>query len=62
VTNPNSDYTFHKIEMIVAIPHYFTESHSYYKDCSLWVTVNEDALILGMTDSELALAPIPPTE
>ena len=57
-----ADYTFHKIEMIVAIPCYLVESDFDNTDASLWVTVNDDALILEMTDSELRLTPVPPKE
>ena len=57
-----ADYTFHKIEMIVAIPNYLVEADFAQIDPSLWVTVSDDALILGMSDSELRLTPIPTSE
>jgi len=53
-----ADYTFHKIEMIIAIPNYLVETDFAQIDPSLWVTVSDDALILGMSDSELRLTPI----
>ena len=55
------DYTFHKIEMIIAIPNYFVDS-DFEIDASLYVTAAEDALILGMTESLLRLTPIPTAE
>ena len=56
------DYTFHKIEMIIAIPNYFVEADFSQIDASLYVNVAEDALILGMSESRLRLIPIPEAE
>lgn len=56
-----ADYTFHKIEMIVAIPNYFVDS-DFETDASLYVNVTEDAIILGMSESLLRLTPVPKAE
>ena len=55
------DYTFHKIEMIIAIPNYFVDS-DFGIDASLYVNAAEDAVILGMSESRLRLIPIPEAE
>ena len=55
------DYTYHKIEMIIAIPNYLVDS-DFEIDASLYVNAAEDALILGMSESRLMLAPIPTAE
>jgi hypothetical protein len=55
------DYTYHKIEMIIAIPNYFVDS-DFEIDASLYVEAAEDALILGMSESRLMLIPIPTSE
>jgi len=55
------DYTYHKIEMIIAIPNYFVDS-DFGIDASLYVNAAEDAVILGMSESRLRLIPIPEAE
>ncbi len=57
-----ADYTFHKIEMVVAIPNYLVEADFSQIDASLYINVAEDALILGMSESLLILTPVPIAE
>jgi hypothetical protein len=49
------DYTILKVTLTIAVPHYGVES-SVLVDASSWVTIDGDAIMLGLTEEPLTLS------
>lgn len=49
------DYTIFKVTLTVAVPNYCTD-HAHLVDATSWVSLDPDAIMLGITEEKLTLS------
>ena len=54
------DHQIFRLELTIAIPKYYCEEHNYLAEPMSFITIDDEATLLGVIEKEYTISPITP--
>jgi hypothetical protein len=55
---PVIDHQIFRIELTIAIPKYYCDDHGYLAEAMSFITIDDEATLLGVVEQEYKISPI----